>query len=80
MFSSEFCEIDKNTFFTEHLGATAFKQVTVPLQCLQTTKSLIQPILGKKICDIYKFQIFKKITIFHNILNVWTWVGSLSRV
>ena len=29
-----------------------------------------QPILAKKIYDIYKFQIFKKITIFHNILNI----------
>ena len=28
-----------------------------------------QPILAKKIYDIYKFQIFKKITIFRNILN-----------
>ena len=41
MFSCEFCEISKNTFFTEHLWATASKQVTVPLQCLQTAKSLI---------------------------------------
>ena len=30
----------------------------------------IQPILAKKIYDIYKFQILKKITIFHNILNI----------
>ena len=30
----------------------------------------IQPILAKKIYDICKFQIFKKITIFHNILNI----------
>ena len=30
----------------------------------------IQPILAKKIYDIYKFQIFKKITIFHNVLNI----------
>ena len=29
-----------------------------------------QPILAKKIYNIYKFQIFKKITIFHNILNI----------
>ena len=29
-----------------------------------------QPILAKKIYDIYKFQIFKKITIFRNILNI----------
>ena len=28
-----------------------------------------QPILAKKIYDIYKFQMLKKITIFHNILN-----------
>ena len=28
MFSCEFCEISKNTFFTEHLWATASKQVT----------------------------------------------------
>ena len=41
MFSCEFCKISKNTFFTEHLRATASKQVTVPLQCLQTAKSLI---------------------------------------
>ena len=41
MLSCEFCEIAKNTFFTEHLWATASKQVTVSLQCLQTTKSLI---------------------------------------
>ena len=41
MFSCEFCEISKNTFFTEHLWATASKQVTVPLQCLQTAKPLI---------------------------------------
>ena len=25
MFSFEFCELSKNTFFTEHLWATAFK-------------------------------------------------------
>ena len=41
MFSCECCEISKNTFFKEHLWATASKQVTVPLQCLQTTISLI---------------------------------------
>ena len=41
MFSCEFCKISKNTFFTEHLRATASKQVAVPLQCLQTAKSLI---------------------------------------
>ena len=41
MFSCEFCEIAKNTFFTKLLRATASKQVTVPLQCLQTAKSLI---------------------------------------
>ena len=29
-----------------------------------------QPILAKKFYNIYKFQIFKKITIFHNILNI----------
>ena len=31
---------------------------------------LIQPILAKEIYDIYKFEILKKITIFHNILNI----------
>ena len=41
MFSSEFCEIAKNAFFKEHLWATASKQVNVPLQCLQTAKSLV---------------------------------------
>ena len=41
MFSCEICEIAKNTFFTEHLWATAPKQVTLPLQCLQTAKSLV---------------------------------------
>ena len=40
-FFCEFCEISKNTFFKELLWATASKQVTVPLQCLQTAKSLI---------------------------------------
>ena len=29
-----------------------------------------QPILAKNFYNIYKFQIFKKITIFHNILNI----------
>ena len=39
--------------------------------CLNVKELLAwQPILAKKICDIYKFQIFKKITIFHNILNI----------
>ena len=41
MFRYEFCEISKNTFFTEHLQATAYREVTVPLQCLQTANSLI---------------------------------------
>ena len=41
MFSCEFCEISKNTFFTEHLRATTSKQVTVPLQCLHMAKLLI---------------------------------------
>ena len=41
MFSCRFCEISKNAFFTEHLCATASKQVTVPLRCLQMTKSFI---------------------------------------
>ena len=41
MLSREFCEISNNTFFTEHFWATASKQVTVSLQCLQTAKSLI---------------------------------------
>ena len=36
-----FSKIAENTFFTEHLWATTSKQVTVPLQCLQTAKSLI---------------------------------------
>ena len=38
MFFCEFCEISKNTFFTEHLWATASEQVTVSLQCLQMAK------------------------------------------
>ena len=41
MFSCEFCEISKNTFFTELLRVTTPKQVTVPLQCLQMAKLLI---------------------------------------
>ena len=41
IFSCEFCKIAKNTFFKEHLWVTASKQVTAPLQCLQTAKSLI---------------------------------------
>ena len=41
MFACEFCEISKNTLFTENPWATASKQVTVPLQCLRTAKSLI---------------------------------------
>ena len=41
MFSCEFCEIAKNTYFSEHFVATTSKQVTVPLQCLQTAKLLI---------------------------------------
>ena len=41
MFSYELCEISKDTNFTEHLRVTTSKQVTVPLQCLQTAKSLI---------------------------------------
>ena len=41
MFSYEFCGISNDTFFTEDLWATASKQVTVPLQCLQMAKSLI---------------------------------------
>ena len=40
MFYCEFCKIFKNSFFTEHLQATASKQVTVPLQCLQTAKTV----------------------------------------
>ena len=42
-------------------------------KCTTAVKSssiFIQPILAKKIYDICKFQIFKKITIFHNILNI----------
>ena len=38
MFFCEFCKISKNTFFTEHLWATASEQVTVSLQCLQMAK------------------------------------------
>ena len=30
----------------------------------------LQPILAKKIYDIFKFQIFKKIMTFRNILNI----------
>ena len=41
MFFCEVCEISKNTLFTEHLWATASKQVTVILPRLQTTKSAI---------------------------------------
>ena len=41
MLSCKICEIAKNTFFTGKLCATASKQVTVTLQCLQTAKSLI---------------------------------------
>ena len=41
MFSYEFCKIAKKTFSTEHLWASASRQVTVPLQCLQMAKSLI---------------------------------------
>ena len=29
MFSCEFCEISKNTFFTEHVWVTAFENVIV---------------------------------------------------
>ena len=43
MFSCEFCEISKNNSLTGHLWATASKQITPPLQCLQTAKSLISP-------------------------------------
>ena len=41
MFSCEFCEISNNNFFIEHLWVIASKQVTVPMQCSQTAKSLI---------------------------------------
>ena len=41
MFSCEFCEISKNISLTGQLWATASKQITPPLQCLQTAKSLI---------------------------------------
>ena len=41
MFSCEFCEIAKYTFFTEDVWATASKHVAITLQCLQTAKSLI---------------------------------------
>ena len=35
-----------------------------------SSPQLFQPILAKKNYDIYKFHIFKKITIFRNILNI----------
>ena len=38
-------------------------------QWLRSNK-ISQPILVKKIYDIYTFQIFKKSAIFHNILNI----------
>ena len=41
MFFCDVCKISKNTHFTEHLWATASKQVTVIMPCLQTTKSAI---------------------------------------
>ena len=31
---------------------------------------ILQPILALKNYDIFKFQIFKKITIFRNVLNI----------
>ena len=40
VFPCEFYEISKNTFYRTPLGDCS-KQVTVPLQCLQTAKSLI---------------------------------------
>ena len=33
-------------------------------------EQVFQPILAKKVYDIYEFQIFKKNTIFRNILNI----------
>ena len=41
IFFCEFCEIVKYTFFTEDFWATASKHVAIPVQCLQTAKSLI---------------------------------------
>ena len=73
MFSCEFCKIAKNTFFTEHLWATASKQVTVPLQCLQTAKSLISwVIIGKTLRQLLLFIIFIMILIIITIITFIT--------
>ena len=42
----------------------------LPLRNVYKCGHFYQPILAKKIYDIYKFQIFKKITIFQNILII----------
>ena len=38
VFSCEFCEISKNTFFTEHLWATPSEEQEVSLRVLKNTQ------------------------------------------
>ena len=43
MFSCEFCEIFKNTFFTEHLWTSAFEIRNVECEILAIKKILWKP-------------------------------------
>ena len=55
VFSCEFCEISKNTFYRTPLGDYFWASNNVPLQCLHTAKSLLVLVgeLVKLFCSNY---------------------------
>ena len=65
MFSFEFCEICKNTFFAEHLRMTAYVQYILDLAekgiyCCENPEAAAVGVLQKKAYNLIKNDLFRK--------------------
>ena len=84
MFSCEFCEICKNTFFTEHLWVTAsglgyrsfsynkmFLMKFILIQVTRNSNYIIRLFLGSSLQSLQNVLYYVTITFFHVPKNVF---------
>ena len=78
MFSREFCEVSKKTFFTENLWRTAVKNTTLYLfSKLLYTEAHQQPCQTSKMKVFANIvNVFKPLTIFAKTFILDVWQGS----
>ena len=72
MFSYEFCEIFKNTFFTEHLWTTALCTPSLELRCQTKNlrvfwERLNRSSIAKMVVELLKLWSYYVLVFFHQI-------------